>query len=87
MKTKLIITHDHWLWSLNAYRGPTGEYYVTLANGEGCAVPNGATIGCFESLDWIVLNAAALYLQLVERLNVNIAAKGFVNEGVHGPGV
>lgn len=76
IKPKLLLTSEDWLWSIAAYRAPTGTYYVTLANGEGHSVHASAIIGGFESMDWLLLNGAALYLQLVEKLNYNLHMNG-----------
>ena len=47
------------------------RYYVQLADKAGAPLLHGGIIGGFESLDWVVLNAAQLYADLLLKLQVN----------------
>ena len=68
MKIRLCISDPRWIHVLKVKRDPQGRYYVFLATKAGERVPGAPFVGGFESIDWIVANAATLHADLLSRL-------------------
>lgn len=73
MIIQLTVGNTTWLYNLLVRTDDKGRYFVQLANPHSKPVARGPIVGGFNSLDWIVQNAAPIYEELLRHYNDYLA--------------